>query len=222
MTIDENGRSTLDYKVMKTKYGNADAMRISVERLHERLGHAGQNAIDRIMKEQLVNGINGIKRGSVEICNICKLGKLPRKSFAKVTRDPSICHPVDMIFVDLAGPNKPAILGGAYYDTVIIDAYTRRTWVLLLKKKSDATEKLETWGTADGKVDRYKARLVAKGSTQREGLKYTETFAPTLHFESLRTLIAYAASENICMEHMDVSTTFLYAEIDEEVFMEIP
>ena len=76
VTIDENGRSTLDCKVMKTEYGNSDAMQISVERLHEILGHAGQNAIDRMIREQLVNGIIGIKRGSVESCNICKLGKL--------------------------------------------------------------------------------------------------------------------------------------------------
>ena len=66
------------------------------------------------------------------------------------------------------------------------------------------------------------ARLVAKGYTQREGENYTETFAPTLRFESLRTVVAYASSEGLFMEQMDVSTTFLYANIDEEVYMEIP
>ena len=74
----------------------------------------------------------------------------------------------------------------------------------------------------DTKADKYKARLVAKGYTQREGVDYTETFASTLRFESLRTLILYAASEGLYMEHMDESTSFLYANIDEEIYVEIP
>ena len=41
MTIDQNGRSTLDCKVMKPKYGKADALQILVERLHEQMRHAG-------------------------------------------------------------------------------------------------------------------------------------------------------------------------------------
>ena len=40
MTIDQNGRSTLDCKVMKPEYGKDDALQISIERLHERMGHA--------------------------------------------------------------------------------------------------------------------------------------------------------------------------------------
>ena len=142
MTVDGNGRATLDCKVMKGEYGKGDMMHISIERFHERMGHAGQGAIDRMIRNELVTGINGIKAREIGNCNICKLGKLPRQTFAKVSRDPSIHRPLDMIFVDLAGPNKPATFGGTRYDMVIIDAFTRRTWVILLAKKSDAVEKI--------------------------------------------------------------------------------
>ena len=74
----------------------------------------------------------------------------------------------------------------------------------------------------DRKLDKYKARLVAKGFTQKEGVNYTETFATTLRFEFLRALIAYAASEGLYLEQVDVSTLFLYADIDEKNYMEIP
>ena len=86
MTIDLNGRATSDYKVMKREYVKADAMQVSVGRLHERMGHAGQDAIDRLIREQLVNGIGGIKPRGIGEYNICKLGNLPQKLFPTVEK----------------------------------------------------------------------------------------------------------------------------------------
>ena len=64
-----------------------------------------------------------------------------------------------------------------------------------------------------GQVEKYKARLVARGCMQEEGIDYTETSAPTIRFESIRLMLAAAASEGLHMEQMDVTTAFLYAEL---------
>jgi hypothetical protein len=74
----------------------------------------------------------------------------------------------------------------------------------------------------DGKVERYKARLVAKGYSQKEGIDYTETFAPVLKYKSLRILLSIAAIKDMEVKQMDVETAFLNAEIKEEVYMEQP
>jgi hypothetical protein len=75
---------------------------------------------------------------------------------------------------------------------------------------------------SDGSVERYKARLVAKGYRQREGIDYAETYAPVLHYKSLRVLLSIIASLDYEMKQMDVPTAFLNADLTEDVYMEVP
>ncbi|CCA77031.1 hypothetical protein PIIN_11016 [Serendipita indica DSM 11827] len=75
---------------------------------------------------------------------------------------------------------------------------------------------------ADGSISKYKGRIVAKRYAQREGIDYTETFAPTVRFGALRTIIALAALEDWELESVDISTAFLNGEIDAEVYMRKP
>jgi hypothetical protein len=75
---------------------------------------------------------------------------------------------------------------------------------------------------ADGSVARYKARLVAKGFSQREGLDYGEVFAPVVKFTTLRTLLALAATSGDTVFQMDVDTAFLYAPVEEDIYMRQP
>ena len=73
-----------------------------------------------------------------------------------------------------------------------------------------------------GNIEKYKARLVAKGFMREEGVDYTKTHSPTVRFESIRMMTAATASRNMHMEQMDVTTAFLYADVEEEVYLEIP
>jgi len=69
---------------------------------------------------------------------------------------------------------------------------------------------------------RFKARLVAKGYAQREGVDYTEIFAPVVKHVSIRILLAIVAEENLELEQLDVKTAFLHGELDEKIYMEVP
>ena len=61
---------------------------------------------------------------------------------------------------------------------------------------------------AVGNLDKYKARVVAKGFRKMEGLDYDETYALTVRFESVRALMAMAASLGWKLDQMDVATAF--------------
>ena len=75
---------------------------------------------------------------------------------------------------------------------------------------------------SDGTVERYKARLVAKGYSQQEGIDYNETFAPVMKIQSLRVLLALANQRQAHLHQMDVTTAFLYGDLEEDLYMAQP
>jgi predicted RNA-binding Zn-ribbon protein involved in translation (DUF1610 family) len=74
----------------------------------------------------------------------------------------------------------------------------------------------------NGDVDRYKARLVVRGFQQKEGMDYSQTFAPVMKYSSLRILLAYATIYNCEIEQLDVETAFLNAKVSEEIYIQQP
>ena len=74
----------------------------------------------------------------------------------------------------------------------------------------------------DGKVEKYKCRLVAQGFWQVEGVHYTEKYSPTPETASIRMLLAMAAAKDGELRHPDAEQAFLKADIDEEIYIEIP
>jgi len=75
---------------------------------------------------------------------------------------------------------------------------------------------------ARGEVTRYKARLVARGFTQIHGLDYQDTFAPVTRLETLRLLLALAVEKDWEVRQIDVKSAYLYGDLDEEIYMEVP
>ena len=70
-----------------------------------------------------------------------------------------------------------------------------------------------------GEVIRNKERLVCKGCSQKEGIDYEETYAPIARMEAVRMFLAYAKNNNFKVYQMDVKSTFLNGELDEEVYI---
>ena len=58
--------------------------------------------------------------------------------------------------------------------------------------------------------------------SQKEGVDYEETFAPVARYTSIRTIIPLASAMGWRLHYMDVNTTFLNGEIEEEVYVEQP
>jgi hypothetical protein len=73
-----------------------------------------------------------------------------------------------------------------------------------------------------GNIEKYKARLVAKGYTQIEGEDYNETLSPVSCKDSFRIIMALVAHFDLELHQMDVKTTFLNGDLEENVYMKQP
>ncbi|GJV62248.1 zinc finger, CCHC-type containing protein [Tanacetum coccineum] len=74
----------------------------------------------------------------------------------------------------------------------------------------------------DGTIDKFKARLIIQCFRQKEGIDYFDTYTPVARITTIRLLLALAAIHNLVIHQMDVKTTFLNCDLDEEVYMEQP
>ena len=74
----------------------------------------------------------------------------------------------------------------------------------------------------DGTINKYKAQLVAKGYTQKEGDDFFDTYSPVARMTTIRVLLSLAASYGLLVHQMDMKTTFLNRELDEEIYMDQP
>ena len=83
-------------------------------------------------------------------------------------------------------------------------------WVF--KKKMDV----------EGKVDKYKARLVEKGYSQVPGIYFGDIFSPVAKVTSIRLFLSVATAFDFEIAHMDVKTTFLHGDLEEEIYMKQP
>jgi len=61
--------------------------------------------------------------------------------------------------------------------------------------------------------------LVAKGYAQRESIDYNEVFSPVVKHSHIRILLALAAQYDYELDQLNVKTTFLHSDLEEEIYM---
>jgi hypothetical protein len=119
-----------------------------------------------------------------------------------------------------------------------VNSEDSKLWKKAMVEEMDALDKNEAWDifelpvgrksigskwllkkkfNAQGKVEKYKARLVAKGYSQIEGIDFGEIFSHVSKLTSIRFMLSIAISFDLELEQMDVKTTFLHGDLEEEI-----
>eukprot|EP00253_Pinus_taeda_P034620 PITA_34620 len=74
----------------------------------------------------------------------------------------------------------------------------------------------------EGKVEKYKARLVEKGYSQVSRIDFGDIFSLVANVTSIRLILSVVDGFDFELEQMDVKTTFLHEDLEEEIYMKQP
>ncbi|XP_055960113.1 uncharacterized protein LOC130014963 [Mercurialis annua] len=111
---------------------------------HRRLAHANMELIDNLRKGKLVIGLPDIKFEKDKVCASCQMGKQHKSSF-KSKKGVSTSKPLQLIHMDLFGPSRVASLGSKNYTYVLVDDYSRYTWVIFMAHKDDTFDAFKSF-----------------------------------------------------------------------------
>ncbi|GJY06236.1 retrovirus-related pol polyprotein from transposon TNT 1-94, partial [Tanacetum coccineum] len=119
--------------VMKIISGILVVMKEVVKLWHMRLGHAGKNFLNFLIKQGLLKGLSSCKLDLYEHCINKKTTWV--KFGTSIHKTQGI---LDYVHSDVWGPSKTRSLGGRHYYVTFIDDFSRRIWVYTLKIKDEA------------------------------------------------------------------------------------
>ncbi|KAK2414224.1 cysteine-rich RECEPTOR kinase [Trifolium repens] len=130
--------STVISNACVTSVENADITKL----WHLRLGHVSERGLVELAKQGL---LGKEKLNKLDFCDNCTLGKQHKVKFGVGVHKSS--RPFEYVHSDLWGPASVSTHGGGSYFLSIIDDYSRRVWVHIIKNKSDTFEKFKEWHT---------------------------------------------------------------------------
>ncbi|GJU16364.1 retrovirus-related pol polyprotein from transposon TNT 1-94 [Tanacetum coccineum] len=88
-------------------------------------------------KHGLVRGLPKLKFEKDHLCSACALGKSSKKPHKPKSEDTNQ-EKLYLLHMDLCGPMRVASVNGKKYILVIVDDYSRFTWVKCLRSKDEA------------------------------------------------------------------------------------
>ncbi|GJY31267.1 retrovirus-related pol polyprotein from transposon TNT 1-94 [Tanacetum coccineum] len=106
---------------------------------HRRLSHLNFGAINHLARHGLVRGLPKLKFEKDHLCSACAMGKSKKKPHKPKSEDTNQ-EKLYLLHMDLCGPMRVASVNGKKYILVIVDDYSRFTWVKFLRSKDEAPD----------------------------------------------------------------------------------
>nr|GEY46500.1 retrovirus-related Pol polyprotein from transposon TNT 1-94 [Tanacetum cinerariifolium] len=106
---------------------------------HRRLSHLNFGDINHLARQGLVRGLPKLKFEKDHLCSACAMGKSTKKSHKPKFKDTNQ-EKRYLLHMDLCGPMRVESVNGKKYILVIVDDYSRFTWVKFLRSKDEAPD----------------------------------------------------------------------------------
>ncbi|KAL1193575.1 Retrovirus-related Pol polyprotein from transposon RE1 [Cardamine amara subsp. amara] len=106
---------------------------------HRKLGHLNIRTMIRLSNQEVVRGLPKLKQEQNLVCGPCTKGKQVKVQHQAVP-DVKSTRALELVHMDLMGPIQVESLSGKRYILVLVDDFTRYTWVRFLREKSETLE----------------------------------------------------------------------------------
>ncbi|GKA24637.1 retrovirus-related pol polyprotein from transposon TNT 1-94 [Tanacetum coccineum] len=106
---------------------------------HRRLSHLKFGTLNKLAKDGLARGIPKLKFQKDHMCSACALGKSKKSSHQPKAEDTNQ-EKLYLLHMDLCGPMRMESINWKKYILVIVDDYSRFTWVKFLRSKDEAPD----------------------------------------------------------------------------------
>ncbi|GJZ52068.1 retrovirus-related pol polyprotein from transposon TNT 1-94 [Tanacetum coccineum] len=106
---------------------------------HRHLSHLNFGTINHLARHGLVRGLPKLKFEKDHLCSACAMGKSKKKPHIPKSEDTNQ-EKLYLLHMDLCGPMRVASVNGKKYVLVIVDDYSRFTWVKCLRSKDEALD----------------------------------------------------------------------------------
>ena len=126
---------------------------------HKRYGHLGVQNLQKLAKDNLVDGYDYDKSKNIDFCESCTEGKHHRSKFP-VDRSECAKESLELVHSDVCGKINAQSLSGAEYFLTFIDDHTHYTWVYVLKRKDEVFKKFLEWKALVEKSTGKKLRVL--------------------------------------------------------------
>ncbi|GJV64490.1 retrovirus-related pol polyprotein from transposon TNT 1-94 [Tanacetum coccineum] len=106
---------------------------------HHRLNHLNFGTINDLTQKDLVRGLPRLKFEKDHLCSACQLGRSQKYSHKPKSENTNM-KVLNTLHMDLCGPMRVQTINRKKYILVIIDDYSRFTWVKFLILKDETPE----------------------------------------------------------------------------------
>nr|GEX68039.1 hypothetical protein [Tanacetum cinerariifolium] len=111
---------------------------------HQRLSHLNFDTINDLVQNDLVSGLPKFKYAKEHLCPFCEQGKSKRASHPPKPV-PNSKQRLHLLHMNLCGPMRVASINDKRYILVIVDNYSRFTWVHFLRTKDEMPEVIKNF-----------------------------------------------------------------------------
>ncbi|GJT79953.1 retrovirus-related pol polyprotein from transposon TNT 1-94 [Tanacetum coccineum] len=106
---------------------------------NRRLSHLNFGTINQLTSHDLVDGLPKFKYNKNHLCSACEQGK-SKKASLPPKLIPSTKSKLELLHMDFCGPMRVVSIKGKKYILVVVDDYSRYTWVYFLRTKDEAPD----------------------------------------------------------------------------------